>query len=165
MPESMYLPFPWYPCFNHRVISPRSPVAFKPVCFPWQHRMYLFPKRICDLDSLPLAWSLALAPSPGASTPGLCRPAARLQHPLCRGSRGEAQPGMARADWSLPSPPQPRLPEPVAPQPLAWTGAASLSRARLPSHVVPLAVLAEGQFSPAWISTLAAEISCPQARQ
>ena len=133
--------------------SPLSLISFKPVCFPWQHQMCLFPKRICDLDSLPLVWSLALAPSPGARTPGLRRPAAWLQHPLCQGLQGKGQPRMARADWRLASPPQRCLPERIAPEPLVWMGAASLLRPQLLSHTVPLAVLAEARCSPLRVSS------------
>lgn len=104
--------------------APLSPVSFKPVCFPWQHQMYLFPKRICDLDSLPLARSLALAPSPGASTPGLCRPAAWLQRPspLRAPRRGAACNGRGEAG----------IPTPASPTREGCSGASSLDGSKNP---------------------------------
>lgn len=90
-----------------------------PVCFPWQHQMYFFSERICDLDSLPPAWRLGWCQRPPwTSRTGLCSPAAWLQPELCPWPRERAS--LARHESSMPT--QPCPPDSAALKPLGWVG-------------------------------------------
>lgn len=115
-----------------------------PVCFPWQHQMYLFSERICDLDSLPPARRLVPAPSldthARAVQPSSVAAARTL--PMAPG-RGAAWHGTGGLESGMPTA---ALPTKECCSEVSGLGGSSLPLQTLAA--VPLAVLTEAQFSP-----------------
>lgn len=146
--------------------APLSPVSFKPVCFPWQHQMYLFPKRICDLDSLPLVRSPALAPSPGDIHPRAPQTSSMAAAPalLRAPRRGAARDGTGR--------PEAGIPTPASPNGEDCSSASSLDGSslplRTPAAVTRCASCRAGRsaiLTTAGVLIPATGISCPPAPQ